>query len=222
MNNQTNEASRRLAITLAAILATLNAIDPQAAPSVKARWALDRFLQGLSTLSAAFEQRVFDETGDLLETSTGVVSIERPGKFAWEYREPYRQSIISDGRTLWLYDVDLAQVTINEVDATAAGSAAQLLGEVVDIDAQYDVVELGERDGADWLRLTPKVDGRQYAAVEIGMMGESLTGIRLLDNLGQTTALRFSKLQRNLALASSVFTFSAPADVDVVTGTGAD
>jgi outer membrane lipoprotein carrier protein len=184
------------------------------------RHRLDRFLQDLATFSANFEQRVYDEAGVLLETSNGVVSIARPGKFAWEYEQPYRQSIVSNGKTLWLYDADLAQVTVNAVDSSAAGSAAQLLGDEIDIDAHYETLILGERDGIEWLKLIPKATTQQYTAVELGLRAETLASIRLLDNLGQITELRFSDLQRNPALAASLFTFSPPPGVDVVSGTG--
>ncbi|MSR15402.1 MAG: outer membrane lipoprotein chaperone LolA [Gammaproteobacteria bacterium] len=200
------------------LLATTSWAQTEPPPNTRNR--LDHFLHGLATFSADFEQRVYDETGELLESAAGIVSIARPGKFSWEYQQPYRQSIVSDGKTLWLYDADLAQVTINAVESSAAGSAAQLLGEDTDIDATYDTAELGEREGAEWLKLTPKAAAQQYAAVELGLRAETLAGIRLLDNLGQITELRFSNLRRNPALAASLFTFSPPPDVDVVRGTG--
>jgi len=184
------------------------------------RGQLDAFLRDLTTLTADFEQRVFDEEGAELETSSGRLQLARPGRFAWTYTTPYRQTIVSDGETLWLYDEELAQVTVNRMDTSAAGSAAQLLGEKVDLDAEYAVSELGDRDGAAWVRLVPKGGERQYTAVEIGLVDGALSAMRLTDNLGQTTELRFAKVMRNPPLDLQRFTFTPPPGVDVVTGTG--
>lgn len=185
------------------------------------RRRLDTFLKDLVTLSATFEQRVFDETGVVLETASGNLNVARPGKFSWIYLKPYRQTITSDGKTLWLYDEELAQVTVNATETNVAGSAAQLLGENIDLDAQYDVTEIGTRDAVQWVKLLPKADAQQYTAVEIGLGKDTLSAIRLTDNLGQTTELRFMSLQRNPPLDAKHFVFEVPPGVDVVTATGA-
>ena len=190
-----------------------------AAPGFSARQQFEKFLADLTTLNAAFEQRVYDEKGALLETSSGTVAIARPGKFAWIYTKPYAQSIISDGHTLWLYDKELAQVTVNAVAASAAGSAAQLLGEKVNIDQQYTVKALGEQSGHAWFKLTPKQAGQQYTAIEIEMTREVISTIKLADNLGQTTELKFTDLARNKTISDATFNFQPPVGVDVVTGT---
>jgi chaperone LolA len=178
-------------------------------------------LKDLKTLSATFEQRVYDETDVILETASGTLNIARPGKFSWIYSKPYRQIITSDGTTLWLYDEELAQVTVNAVEMNVAGSAAQLLGENIDLDAQYQVSELGPREDAQWVQLVPKADAQQYTGVEIGLNQETLVAMRLTDNLGQTTELRFTALQRNPSLDEKRFVFAVPPGVDVVTGAGA-
>jgi hypothetical protein len=36
---------------------------------------------------------------------------QRPGKFRFNYTKPFEQLIVADGKTLWLYDADLNQVT---------------------------------------------------------------------------------------------------------------
>lgn len=180
--------------------------------------ALRKYLASLNSFSAKFEQKVFDETGASLETSTGEVSIARPGKFAWLYRAPYHQSIISNSHTLWLYDVDLAQVTVSAIDATAAGSAAQLLGDKVDLNEHYILTSQGERAGIQWVGLKPKKAEQQYQRIEIGMAGATLAKMRLFDNLGQVTELSFTAIQRNPTLDPELFEFTPPPDVDVISG----
>lgn len=182
--------------------------------------ALEAFLRDLKTLSAKFRQDVLDESGALIETSRGTLSVQRPGRFSWVYTEPYRQTIVSDGKTLWLYDEDLEQVTVNSVGTGMTGSAAALLGEEIDLGTAYEMREAGEHEGLRWVELTPRAEEAQYTRVSIGLRDGVLASMRLIDNLGQTTALTFEDLQRNPPLAASLFTFTVPEGVDVVTGSG--
>ena len=178
------------------------------------------FLQDMKSFEATFEQQQFDERGDLTETASGTVAVARPGRFDWDYQQPYRQRIVSDGKQLYLYDADLAQVTVNEMQAGAPDSPARLLGEAFDLDATFDVAALAARDGLDWVRLTPKTQGQQFREIEIGLADGVLGAMRLHDNLGQLTAIRFKGLKRNATIAPSRFVFAAPPGVDVIHGMG--
>lgn len=180
---------------------------------------MTHFLSGLKTLAADFRQNVFDETGTLLETSEGRLRMARPGRFAWVYDKPYRQTIISDGTQLWLYDEDLAQVTVSTVTDSLAGSAAQLLGDDSDPTAHYEISTLPARDNLSWIALDPRADTAQYTHLELGFAGETLASMRLTDNLGQVTELRFENLSRNPVLPADSFDFRVPSGVDVVNAT---
>src|SRR5574337_2139622 len=41
------------------------------------------------------------------KTSSGTFEFLRPNRFRFVYAKPYQQTIVADGQTLWLYDVDL-------------------------------------------------------------------------------------------------------------------
>lgn len=185
-----------------------------------AREQLDRFLSEVNSFHARFEQQLFDEYGEPLETASGEVDILRPGRFNWSYEAPYRQRIVSDGKTLWVYDEDLAQVTINDVELGSVDSPGRLLGDEVDVDASFDVTDLPATDGVQWLRLKPKASGQQFNDIELGLRDGKVVAMRLKDNLGQTTAISFSELVHNPAIDPKNFQFKAPPDVDIIRGTG--
>src|SRR3990172_7508337 len=90
------------------------------------RQALDEYLAQFRTLQAQFEQTVINEKGKTLESSKGKVYLQRPGKFHWDYEQPYVQSIIGDGQKVWIYDQDLEQVTIRPMQK-AIGSTPALI-----------------------------------------------------------------------------------------------
>ena len=179
---------------------------------------LIEYLNNLHSYSATFAQQRFDETGALLETAKGDCSIERPGRFRWNYREPYQQVIVSDSSKLWIYDEDLAQVTVNTVSAGAPGTPAELLSAQFDVATRYTVAHLGPLEGYDWYRLHPKGAKTQFQEVELGFADHEIKAMRLKDNLGQTTLLHFEAVKRNAPMAQTLFQFTPPAGVDVVEG----
>ncbi|MEQ8230335.1 MAG: outer membrane lipoprotein chaperone LolA [Gammaproteobacteria bacterium] len=177
------------------------------------------YLNRLDSFSAAFTQERFDEEGALLERASGTARIERPGRFRWTYDEPYPQLIVSDGETLWIYDEDLEQVTVSAVDAAGAGSPAALLGHESDVAAQYSVTALETTsDGLVWYRLEPKGAASDFSGIELGFGEGEVRAMRLVDNLGQLTALGFNDIVRNRDLDDALFRFSPPPGVDVVQG----
>ncbi len=177
---------------------------------------LDNFLKGLETFSAAFEQTVFNQAGEELEKSVGVMYMRRPGMFHWAYWEPYVQYLISDGVTLWVYDEDLEQVTIRDIGSVMEASPAAILGGEIDIDTQYVVIELEAAEGKDWLELTPRDVESQYSSIRLGFQQGQLVRMILFDSLGQITQIKLLDAKRNTTLNIELFQFTVPDGVDVI------
>ena len=81
---------------------------------------VEAYLGPLKTLSADFVQVVRNRDGEITDRAAGTLSLSRPDRFRWDYREPYVQTIVADGRQLWLYDADLEQVTVRALEAGPA------------------------------------------------------------------------------------------------------
>ncbi len=208
---------RRLAFGVFALVLSL---QPLVACAESAAAQLKHFLADVRAFNASFEQQQFDEQGTLVETARGKVCIARPGRFNWDYQTPYQQRIVSDGKTLWVYDADLAQVTVNPVNTNAADSPARLLGDDFDLEASFTVGEAVSEAGIDWVSLGSKQPKPQFKAVRIGFREGELAVMRLQDNLGQTTEIRFTQIARNPAVPPATFTFTPPTGVDIIHGTG--
>lgn len=177
---------------------------------------LDNFLHNLESFKADFTQTLSNERGDILETSSGVVYLQNPGKFRWVYKEPYSQLIITDGVTLWLYDQDLEQVTIRDVSKTIDKTPAAIISGQENIDEYYVSVDLGEIEGYDWIELTPRDIENQYSSVRLGFNKNELGMMVLFDNLGQITRIDFQDPVRNKRFGGPLFTFEIPDNVDVI------
>ncbi len=177
---------------------------------------LKQFLTELNTFNAEFEQTLFNEFDEVLETSSGVITLMRPGKFHWSYAQPYSQYLISDGQDLWIYDEDLEQVTVSSITDSIEKSPASVLAGDTDLNDDYIITDLGIMDGADWIELASADPESQYNSIRIGLNGQELSGMILFDNLGQTTRIIFNNGKRNETVDAALFDFSPPEGIDVI------
>ena len=185
--------------------------------SFAAQPILDSFLKNLNSLHAQFEQQLFNETGKQLETSQGQMYIKRPNQFRWDYQKPYQQLIVADGENVWIYDPDLEQVTMKKLTKALGKTPALLLTSNRPIEEDFFVNPLPAKADITRLELLPKDAQAQFDSIRLNFRGDTLLGFELVDNLGQTTLITFKQVERNQKLEESLFIFTPPAGVDVVT-----
>ncbi|MCG8325421.1 MAG: outer membrane lipoprotein chaperone LolA [Thiotrichales bacterium] len=178
--------------------------------------SLDNFLKDLESLKAGFTQTLIDTKGNILEESAGVLVMQNPGKFNWEYRTPYMQSIITNGSTLWIYDADLEQVTIRDISQSVNNTPAAILSGRENLDQHYRVLAKGEIDGVDTFELVPRNPENQFQNIEIGFNNEQLFTMLMHDNLGQITRINFKNPVRNATVDATQFEFVLPDNIDIV------
>ncbi|MGL4994709.1 MAG: outer membrane lipoprotein chaperone LolA [Deefgea sp.] len=176
---------------------------------------LQQQLNEIKTLQANFTQQVSSKNNKT-QTSNGQVSLVRPGKFRWVYAKPYPQEIVSDGKQVWLYDVELAQVTIKSIGKALDASPAAILAGNNKLDASFNTAELPNKDGLYWVELTPKQKESSFAHIRIGFSESNLSRMELDDQFGQTTLIQFNQISRNKAIDDKVFTFIPPAGTDII------
>ena len=179
---------------------------------------LTKYLQGLDTFSAGFEQILYNVFGEEMEKSIGVVYLKQPGKFHWAYWEPFSQFLISNGVTLWVYDEDLQQVIISNISQSIEDTPASILSGDVDINEHYVFIDGGETDGIKWMELTPRDIQSQYRAINLGFRGDELVSMLLFDNLENKTQINFLDSKRKCNAELYLFDFVPPEGVDVIDG----
>lgn len=206
----------RWMVALLALSASATAQSPS-----KSSAELDAFLQGLQTLQANFRQTLRDGQGRMVEQSSGTLVIRRPDRFRWDYSEPNQQVIVADGKKLWLYDVDLEQVTVRPMEKSLAGTPAVLLSGAEDLRTSFDIERVKRQGKTSVVTLNPKRGDTDFKSVSIGFTGKDLGFMQLNDKLGQSTLLEFSKVRRNASVDDARFVFTPPSGVDVIGG-GAD
>ncbi len=184
--------------------------------ATEAKSELEANLNGLKSFEAAFEQSISSEQRGLQETSNGRFFLSRPGKFHWEYVAPYEQSIIADGEKIWVYDKDLDQVTVRNMQQALADSPALLLSETVSISDQFTVTKAIGDEQIAWFSLTPKSQENQYTSIQLGFKAGVIAQMVLMDAFGQKTQIVFTDQKQNKPIAEALFNFIPPEGVDVL------
>jgi len=177
---------------------------------------LQAFFSNVSAVRADFTQQVLGANSETLQETHGKMFLLRPGKFRWDYRKPYEQQIVSDGKKVWLYDVDLEQVTIQSVDSLIGSAPALLLSSDKPINESFNTRELGAEQNLQWIELTPKQEEAGFEKLVLGFDANNLVNMELQDSLGQLTRLKFSDIERNPVIDPGLFDFIPPEGVDVI------
>ena len=176
---------------------------------------LNDALAGMDNLTADFKQTVLDDNKQVVQQSSGNLAIQRPGKFAWIYTTPYEQQIIADGEELWVYDVELDQVTVKPMKTGLASAPIMILMRKNEISTEFEISEVGQRKFLYWIELKPKTRDIDYTNVFIGLENGAVKAMELRDNFGQSTQIVFENLRLNVVHNPATFKFVPPEGVDV-------
>jgi len=187
-----------------------------ASAATQAENALFDFSESLKSFRANFTQTVYDADSVVLQESTGVVVLARPGRFKWTYEAPINQVIVADGLTLWVYDEEIKQVTKQPQSTTLGSAPIGLLSGQRDIASEFAITELGMKDDLEWFQLQPLVSDTDFNEIFIALSSGALHAMELRDNFDQATQIVFSNFEKNISLDSEQFNFVVPAGVDVV------
>jgi outer membrane lipoprotein carrier protein len=208
-----------LAIATASLVPMAPLLAATASPvsaSASAAAEVERYLSGLASWTADFEQTIDDGHGNVLRSAAGRLYLQRPGKFRWDYSQPSEQLVLADGKQIWFYDKDLAQANVRDMDTSLASTPASLLSGNGSVSTQFNVTVLPKSAGLQWFQLVPKHADTDFQLVRIGFDKGELRSMFLADKLNQITQLTFSNSKRNLSLAPDLFSFTPPPGVDVI------
>ena len=191
-------------------------IAPVIASAGPAQDALQSFVNRVESLSAKFEQVQKDEHGEVLQVSSGLLWLARPGKFRWSYQKPYDQLMVCNGETLWLFDPDLSQVTVRPAGASLQGTPAQLLADRKALEKLFRIEDAGMEGKARRVRLLPKAKDSDFQSVELWLKNGVPQRMRFQDPLGGSSDVSFTEIKTNTALDAKLFKFEIPKGVEVI------
>src|SRR2546428_852199 len=192
--------------------------------------SLDEVIRGLegaygrmTDLRAEFSQTSFNKSLNQTIPAQGVVSLKRGGKLRWEYSEPTKQEIISDGKTLWVYTPTLNQVNVGPAPEALAGPAGSFLAGLGKLREHFNVPLLNpaqpkDAEGNVVLDLTPKrpLPTLNRLILSFDPNGWQLRKAVVYDQFENTVTMKFSKLAINSGLEDKLFAFVPPKGVATV------
>src|SRR5450830_268376 len=178
--------------------------------------SLKNFYDKTHAMRANFYQLVTDKQGRKIQEVYGQMQLKRPNKFRWDYNKPFEQQIISDGKQVWLYDTELAQVTVRELSKALGSSPAALLAGDDNLDKNFKLMNATRTDNLDWVIATPKDKETGFDQISLGFKDNALQEMDLVDSFGHQTKIVFSKLESNPVIDAKTFLFKPPKGVDVV------
>lgn len=184
---------------------------------------LDAFIKTIRTGKAEFSQVVTSPTKEgqvaRTKTSSGTFEFSRPNRFRFDYRKPFEQRIVADGQTLWLFDVDLNQVSARKQSAVLGSTPAALLASATDLSAlkaEFTLTDAPEQDGLEWVKAVPRSKDSTLQTVRLGFKGNLPLVLEIVDSFGQKSTISFKGFEANAGLEPSRFQFQPPAGADVI------
>ena len=185
--------------------------------------SLETFVKTAKTGRADFTQVVTapakEGQAPRVKTSTGTFEFSRPGRFKFVYKKPFEQSIVADGQTLWLFDVDLNQVTARKQSQVLGSTPAALIAAAPDLKAlqlDFTLADAPDKDGLEWVVATPKARDGQLQTIRVGFKAATLNALDILDSIGQRSLLTVAQFEMNPALNATAFQFKPPPGADVI------
>ncbi|AEA84208.1 outer membrane lipoprotein carrier protein LolA [Stutzerimonas stutzeri] len=192
------------------------ALAPAHADQAASTKRLTGLLNQAETLTGRFSQLSLDGSGTQLQETSGELALKRPGQFRWHTDAPMEQLLVSNGKKVWLYDPDLEQVTIQELDQRLTHTPALLLsGDVSTISENFEVSHKEAGDVVDFT-LKPKAKDTLFDNLRLSFRGGVINDMQLIDSVGQRTNILFMGVKMNQPLKADLFTFEIPDGADVI------
>ena len=206
----------RITRMLLIALLGLASFSLQAATEQVAIQRLTSLLSQAQTLSGRFSQLTLDGSGTQLQETSGEMALKRPGQFRWHTDAPMEQLLVSNGETIWLYDPDLEQVTIQKMDQRLTHTPALLLsGDVSGIAESFDITLKEGGNVVDFI-LKPKAADSLFESLRLSFRSGVINDMQLIDNVGQRTNILCLGVKMNPPIPASQFTFEVPEGADVI------
>ena len=172
---------------------------------------LEKLLRDTKSVKARFTQTVTSKNRDQAAHAQGMLYIKRPKYFRWEYEAPYKQSIIADGKRVWVWEPDIEQVSTMMQDAALKGTPAVALMGGEKLEKRFKMKELKKRHGLDWVQLTPRnKEDAQFTQITLGLDKKGLKLMEMVAKNGQTSRFHFTEIVHGAKFPKDHFKFTPP------------
>lgn len=155
---------------------------------------------------------------EITETANGQAFFSHPGRMRWEYQEPERQEIVTNGKTLWIYRTEENQVVKGDAASFfKTGGGGAFLSDITLVRADY-AITLDKFD-TDFvtLILVPKHKNPEITTINIRVSRSTfdVDRVETTNAYGDTTVLEFRGITFH-KLDKALFEFTIPEGTDLL------
>lgn len=178
---------------------------------------LQKKYESINSIKAEFTQEVTSKGMPAMK-SEGKVWLKKPGKMRWEYKKPAKDLIVSDGKTIWLFQPDLNQVMERKASTAASSMATDFLSGIGSVEKEFDV-KLSDVEAINHvLILTPRQEqpGLSKLILEVDKENFIVKKTIITDHFGNQTAVAFDGVKLNASMKDSLFRYAPPKGAKVV------
>lgn len=172
---------------------------------------------------ADFTQEANVKALNKVQKAEGEVWFKKPGMMRWNYQEPTKDEIVSDGQTLWFYNEEEKQVILSPLNQVSdTGTATTLLSGLGKINelfkASFSESEEFASDGNYLIELQPKEDEEDFNKVTVSVDKDTMivSTMYLYDPYGNLTKVTLNNIEINGGVSDSLFDFQVPDGVEVI------
>ena len=181
--------------------------------------------ESISDFHADFVQEAEVRALKKTQKAFGEVWFKKPGKMRWNYYSPTKDTIVSNGTTLWYYseqDNQVLQSTLSELSGdTTSTTLLSGLGKIKEL---FNVKFVNDKGlnikGGHLLELIPKDvnedEIKNKVIINVNKSSSLVDTIYLFDPFGNQTKISLLKTETNKKISDSIFKFTPPKGAEVV------
>ncbi len=153
------------------------------------------------------------------EKATGIVYFRKDGKFRWDYNTPDITLIISDGKTLWIYEPEDRQVIVDRnFRKRLKKFPYTFLNGIGRLDRDFETTIENQQQQIVTLKLIPKEPIKEIKVVRVSFSTKTflIHQVSWTSPQGVKTVITFNDIDITSKIPDSVFQFEPPPGVDAV------
>ena len=186
---------------------------------------VDAIYKPIKRFRAKFEQKYVAKVAGTTKKSSGVVYVERPEKLSLSYHDPNKNRVVSDGKTLKIYEHDNQQMFVKKVQETEyPGAFSFIMGKGLRANFNFEFHDAAQWEGGRVLVGRPRVANPGYKVVlfyideQLLQKGDPACVRRVLvvDAQGNRNRFDFVHIEQPDSIPTSEFRFEPPKGTTIL------
>lgn len=174
----------------------------------------------VSGFSAFFSQVSTIKAMEITDSASGKAFFKRPDKMRWEYEMPDRQTIITNGSTLWIYRPEDNQVMLGKAPSFFKdGKGFSFLSDMESVKKKFRILlEKKAENDNHVLKLLPREKTLDVSVIYLYVSTKTFEVVKIVtyNSYEDETRIELNNIQFKQKIDDSLFNFKIPQGVEVL------